>query len=108
MMIITNSCRPIVAKLKYKKLLNQLQLLCHSNVDTDHNLYTTPPCDLQSARLFREALQKTGVNIKPILLRLKDRENAENDRSFDRISINFPLFEMEFLRNWFGNPAQGR
>ena len=58
--------------------------------------------------LFREALQKTGVNIKPILLRLKDRENAENDRSFDRISINFPLFEMEFLRNWFGNPAQGR
>ena len=58
--------------------------------------------------LFREALQKTGVNIKPILLRLKDRENAENDRNFDRKSINFPLFEMEFLRNWFGNPAQAR
>ena len=58
--------------------------------------------------LFREALQKSGVNIKPILLRLKDRENAENDRNFDRKSINFPLFEMEFLRNWFGNPAQGR
>ena len=58
--------------------------------------------------VFREALQKTGVNIKPILLRLKDRENAENDRNFDRKSINFPLFEMEFLRNWFGNPAQGR
>ena len=58
--------------------------------------------------LFREALQKTGVNINPILLRLKDRENAENDRNFDRRSINFPLFEMEFLTNWFGNPAQGR
>ena len=58
--------------------------------------------------VFREALQKTGVNIKPILLRLKDRENAENDRNFDRRSINFPLFEMEFLTNWFGNPAQGR
>ena len=42
--------------------------------------------------LFREALQKTGVNINPILLRLKDRENAENDRNFDRRSINFPLF----------------
>ena len=37
------------------------------------------------------------MNIKPILLRLKDRENAENDRNFDRKSINFPLFEMEFL-----------
>ena len=54
------------------------------------------------------SIAKTGVNIRLILLRLKDRENAENDRSFDRISINFPLFEMEFLRNWFGNPAQGR
>ena len=31
--------------------------------------------------LFREALQKTGVNISPILLRLKDREIAENDRN---------------------------
>ena len=31
--------------------------------------------------VFREALQKTGVNISPILLRLKDRENAENDRN---------------------------
>ena len=51
---------------------------------------------------------KKQVNISPILLRLKDRENAENDRNFDRKSINFPLFEMEFLRNWFGNPAQGR
>ena len=54
------------------------------------------------------SIAKTGVNIKPILLRLKDRENAENDRNFDRKSINFPLFEMEFLRNWFGNPAQAR
>jgi len=58
--------------------------------------------------MFREALQKTGVKINPILLRLKDRENAENGRNFDRKSINFPLFEMEFLRNWLGNPAQGR
>jgi hypothetical protein len=30
------------------------------------------------------------------------------DRNFDRKSINFPVFEMEFLRNWFGNPAQAR
>ena len=28
---------------------------------------------LKSCDLFREALQKTGVNIKPISLRLKDR-----------------------------------
>ena len=27
----------------------------------------------QDLLVFREALQKTGVNIKPILLRLKDR-----------------------------------
>ena len=64
--------------------------------------------DVNITKVFREALQKTGVNINPILLRLKDRENAENDRNFDRRSINFPLFEMEFLTNWFGNPAQGR
>ena len=32
-------------------------------------------------KVFREALQKTGVNISPILLRLKDRENAENGRN---------------------------
>ena len=28
--------------------------------------------------LFREALQKTGVNIKPILLRLKGRQKSVN------------------------------
>ena len=27
------------------------------------------------------SIEKTGVNISPILLRLKDRENAENDRN---------------------------
>ena len=31
--------------------------------------------------LFREALQKSGVNIKPILLRLKDRQKSVIDRN---------------------------
>ena len=34
---------------------------------------TTYVKETRSVALFREALQKTGVNIKPILLRLKDR-----------------------------------
>ena len=34
----------------------------------------------QPGWVFREALQKTGVNIKPILLRLKDRQKSVNDR----------------------------
>ena len=38
-------------------------------------------CSRYEESVFREALQKTGVNISPILLRLKDRENAENDRN---------------------------
>ena len=47
--------------------------------------YKCDECNYQansspSLYLFREALQKTGVNISPILLRLKDRENAVNDR----------------------------
>ena len=82
----------------------RLARVCDVNLDDDGLARDV----MVEFRLFREALQKTGVNINPILLRLKDRENAENDRNFDRRSINFPLFEMEFLRNWFGNPAQGR
>ena len=39
-----------------------------------------PPKSLDSD-VFREALQKSGVNIKPILLRLKDRQKSAIDRN---------------------------
>ena len=48
----------------------------------DHNRALKGMCDcLMAVQVFREALQKTGVNIKPILLRLKDRQKSVIDRN---------------------------